>query len=109
MLLVTAGGFGTVMLPKPMYTMDFPSARAFAIQSSSEVGGVQPRSGLSRNQLLRASVTLKEIESNLCVLSRYEHCVVPIKRFGDNTLQTNSHEMGSLFPGKRDLQVKNCR
>ena len=49
---VTSLGFGTVMLPNPMYTMGLPSTRAFFIQSTSFWGGVQPNSGLSRNQLI---------------------------------------------------------
>jgi hypothetical protein len=49
---VTSFGFGTVMLPNPMYTIGLPSTRAFVIQSTSVWGGTHPNSGLSKNQLM---------------------------------------------------------
>jgi hypothetical protein len=48
---VTSFGFGTVMLPNPIYTIGLPSTRAFDIQSMSVWGAVHPNSGLSKNQL----------------------------------------------------------
>jgi hypothetical protein len=86
---VTSFGFGTVMLPNPMYTIGFSSARALAIQSISVCGGVQFNSGLSRNQLFRmgsdevGSGRICRIEDSL---AGDGSGISPIKRFGHDGL-----------------------
>jgi hypothetical protein len=59
---VTLRELGTVILPNPIYTIGLPSCLAFAIHWISEAGGVQLRSGLSKNQLRQ-----NEFEWNLLI------------------------------------------
>ena len=71
---VTLCGFGTVIDPKPIYTIGFSSAFALAIHSKREGGGVQLRSGLSKNQL--ESVVMRRRYIIFQVFTHYPETIV---------------------------------
>jgi hypothetical protein len=81
-------GFGTVMLPNPMYTIGLPSALALAIQSIRVAGGVQFNSGFSKNQLHRKVMSLPaDVFDRIKNSLAGDGCgISPIKGFGHDSL-----------------------
>ena len=79
----TRFGLGTVMLPKPIYTMGLLSRRACSIHSNRLDGGVQSTSALSRNQL-------EKLRTKICkalnLLSGNNNVFPPIEWFRYNSL-----------------------
>jgi hypothetical protein len=75
------------MDPKPIYTIGFSSIFALVIHSKREGGGVQLRSGLSKNQLQSVIIRCGFIDvQGHHSLSRDNGSIGPVERFWHDRL-----------------------